>query len=299
MKELYILARPDPAPVELAVLKDAYEAEDLTFEPLEEEGSFAISSEEVRVEARFESREQGLGWTPELITGSDEAKALLKTARGFYRIAFTPGKPQPSIAVFEALWCARALIEQGEAVLLDVTSFKLHDAADVAEITELDFDIRDHVNLHAIEATQGDSPLWVHSHGMEKFGMRDVEIFSLSEQDLLPAESFLHELCTDMAFGQSPPPRTFVDTSGGHGFMMVPSEEARGTLIGVPLETFEGHEGLSYTIVSPEGRHLISELLKPYRERFEPEDPDADRDAPGAAPRRCSRRSRRASSAAA
>ena len=85
-----------------------------------------------------------------------------------------------------------------------MTAFKLHDAADVEEITELDFDIRDHVNLHAVEAIEGDTPLWVHSHGMEKFGARDVEMFHLGEDDLPAAETFLHELCTDMAFGQGP-----------------------------------------------------------------------------------------------
>jgi hypothetical protein len=156
-------------------------------------------------------------------------------------------------------------------VLLDVTAYKLHDAQDVGEITELDFDIRDHVNLHAVEATSGDTPLWVHSHGMAKFGLRDVEIFHLSEADLLATESFLHELCTDLAFGQGPGPRALVETSNGESFILLPSEEARTNLMGVPLETFEGHEGLFFTVVSPEGRHNIAGILRPYRERFEQE----------------------------
>ncbi len=50
--------------------------------------------------------------------------------------------------------------------------------------------------------------------------------------------------------------------------MLVPSEEARINLLGVPLETFEGHEGLFLTVVSPQGRHNMAELLRPYRERF-------------------------------
>jgi hypothetical protein len=106
---------------------------------------------------------------------------------------------------------------------------------------------------------------------MDKFGMRDVEVFHLSEEDLMPAESFLHELCTDLAFGQGPKPRELVETSAGDGFMVVPSEDARVTLMGLSLETFEGHEGLFFTVVSPEGRHNITEILKPYRGRFEKE----------------------------
>jgi uncharacterized protein YegJ (DUF2314 family) len=109
--------------------------------------------------------------------------------------------------------------------------------------------------------------------GMEKFGARDLEIFHLGEQDLLPAEAFLYELCTDLAFGQQPALRTEMGTSEGQTFMLVPSEEARTNLMGVPLEAFEGHEGLFLTVVSPQGRHNTAELLRPFRERFaqEPE----------------------------
>ena len=73
---------------------------------------------------------------------------------------------------------------------------------------------------------------------------------------------------TDLAFGQGPPLRTQMGTSEGQSFMMVPSEEARTNLLGVPLDAFEGHEGLFLTVVSPQGRHNTAELLRPYRERF-------------------------------
>jgi hypothetical protein len=119
-----------------------------------------------------------------------------------------------------------------------------------------------------VEVIEGEMPLWVHSHGMEKFGARDLEIFHLSDQDLLPAEAFLHELCTDLAFGQGPPLRTEMGTSEGQTFMLVPSEEARTNLLGVPLNAFEGHEGLFLTVVSPQGRHNTAELLRPFRGRF-------------------------------
>ena len=55
--------------------------------------------------------------------------------------------------------------------------------------------------------------------------------------------------------------------------MLVSSEEARHGMLGIPLDTFEGHEGDYWTVVSPEGRHTTSELLRPYRSRFEQEDP--------------------------
>jgi len=285
VREIYVLATPADAPVSIEAFRSSFESEDVKVAAEPDGRTFVLSAEEVELTVRFETRQEPLGWSPDLITGSEEAKAALEQARGFYRLSFEPrgGGPQPSVAVFEALWCARTLMEHVDGVLLDVTAFKLHDEGDVTEITELDFDIRDHVNLHAVEATTGETPLWVHSHGMAKFGQRDVEIFHLAEADLLPAEAFLHELCTDMAFGQAPPERTVVETSNGGGFMLVPSDEARGNLMGLELELFEGHEGLFFTVVSPEGRHNVSELLRPYRERFEDEDPEKAEELKGQA----------------
>jgi hypothetical protein len=271
LREVYILATAEPAAVPLEKLREAFESEEVDF-LIDEPGLyFSVRADETRVDVRFESRDQGLGWTPDLITGTEASHDALKKARGFYRVSFEPGKPQGSVAVFEALWCVRSIMEHVEGVLLDVTAYKLHDAEDVVEITELEFDIRDHLNLHAVEAAETDTPLWVHSHGMEKFGVRNVEIFHLGEDDLLPAETFLHELCTDLAFGQGPGVRAGVETSTGAAFMLLPSEEGRLNLFGVSSETFEGHEGLFYTVVSGDGRHSVAEILRPYRERFEDE----------------------------
>lgn len=275
MKEVYIVATEDAEPLGPEAIGEAFETDDVAVELDETPGSFRLRSAEADIAVRFEALESPLGWTPELLTGSESAHARLRRARGLYRVAYeTPEGSQPTVGVFEALWCARGLLERREGVLLDASAFKLHEEEDVREITELDFDIRDHVNLHALEAAPGDAPLWVHSHGMVKFGQRDVEIFHLAEADLLPAESFLHELCTDLAFGEGPVPRTPMETSNGEAFMLVSSEEARQRMLGsVPPDTFEGHEGEYWTVVSPEGRHTTSELLRPYRGRFEQEDP--------------------------
>jgi hypothetical protein len=272
VREVYIVATESGDPVNAESLRSSFESDEAEFIVGKGQGwSFLLKASDSEVHVRFERRSQPLGWSPDLLTGSPDAHALLKRAQGFYRIAFEPGKPQPSVAVFDALWCARALLERLTGVLLDTTSFKLHEAGDVVEITELEFDIRDHVNLHAVEVGTGATPLWVHSHGMEKFATRNIEVFHLAEQDLMAAESFLHELCTDLAFGQGPEPRSVLETSNGESFMLVPSEEARPKLMGVPLETFEGHEGLFLTVTGADGRHTSSELLKPYRERFEEE----------------------------
>lgn len=272
MKEVYVLAIESSSPAPLDEVRQAFESDDVRFSLMPGGEGFSLEAEGVRVEVRFDTQGLSKDWEPRLLTGSEEALQVFHRAQGFYRLSVEPGAgPQPTVPVFEALWCARKLMDAAQGVLLDLTAYKLHDAADVVDITELDFDIRDHVNLHAVAAIEGDTPLWVHSHGMEKFGTRDLEIFHLGEEDLLAAEMFLHELCTDMAFGQGPEARKLVHTSEGQSFMLVPSEEARVNLLGVPLETFEGHEALFLSVVSPLGRHNTAELLRPYRERFIPE----------------------------
>ncbi|WPB73060.1 hypothetical protein KYC5002_28845 [Archangium violaceum] len=268
MMEVYLVAISRAAPVPLDDLRAAFESEDMGFTAAPDGHGFTVEAEESRVEVVLEQRPAPTEWTPDMFSGSEPALEALTRARAFYRFAFETSSTQPTVPVFVALMCARIVLAHVEGVLVDITSSKVHESEDVAEITELDFDIRDHVNLHAVEVIEGETPLWVHSHGMEKFGARDLEIFHLGEQDLLPAEAFLHELCTDLAFGQGPPLRKEMGTSEGQTFMMVPSEEARTNLLGVPLEAFEGHEGLFLTVVSPQGRHNTAELLRPFRERF-------------------------------
>jgi hypothetical protein len=268
VKEVYLVAIARASAIPEDTLRAAFESEEMAYTPAPDGQGFTLEAEGSRVEVVFESRPTPTEWTSDLFSGSDTALESLSHARAFYRFAFETGGAQPTVPVFVALMCARIVLTHADGVLVDITSSKVHDSEDVAEITELDFDIRDHVNLHAVEVIEGETPLWVHSHGMEKFGARDLEIFHLGEQDLLPAEAFLHELCTDLAFGQGPPLRTEMGTSEGQGFMLVPSEEARANLLGVPLEAFEGHEGLFLTVVSPLGRHNTAELLRPFRERF-------------------------------
>jgi len=274
VKEVYIVATEDAEPLSPEAIGEAFETDDVAVELDESGGSFRLRSAEADIAVRFEALEMPFGAPGEPVVGSESARARLQRSRGLYWVSYeTPSGSQPTVGVFEALWCARALLERREGVLWDRSASKLHEEEDVREITELDFDIRDHVNLHVVEAAPGDAPLWVHSHGMSKFGQRDVEIFHLAEADLLPAESFLQELCSDLAFGEGPTPRTPMETSNGEAFMLVSSEEARHGMLGIKLETFEGHEGEYWTVVSPEGRHTTSELLRPYRSRFEEEDP--------------------------
>lgn len=271
MKDVYVLATLEAEPVAEETVREAFAGDEVELVFGEDGNLFSVRAEESRVDVSFETRESPLGWTPELLVGSPELRRTLETARGFYRIRYVPGKPQQTVAVFEALWTVRGLMELVDSVCVDVTAFRLHSPQDVEEITELDFDIRDHVTIHAMPMAEGSTAMWVHTHGLTKFGTQDVEVFNIQEEDLPAAETFLQELCTDLAFGQGPAMRAVVSTSVGRQFTMVPSEEARTNLPNVNPELFEGHEAQLVAIVTPEGKHALGEMLEQYRDRFEDE----------------------------
>ncbi|MDX2008963.1 MAG: DUF2314 domain-containing protein [Myxococcaceae bacterium] len=271
MKDVFVLATEKTEPVARAALEEAFAGDEVELVFGEDDCLFSVRADTSRVDVSFEVRDTPLGWSPDLLIGTPELRRLLEGARGFYRVRYTPGQPQQTVAVFEALWTVRTLMELVDAVCVDVTAFRMHSALDVEEITELDFDIRDHVTIHAMAMSEGAPAMWVHTHGLSKFGTLDVELFNIHEDDLPAAETFLHELCTDLAFGQGPSQRMIVSTSVGKAFILVPSEEARTNLPGVDPELFEGHDAQMVTVVSPEGKHSMSEMLEQYRDRFEEE----------------------------
>jgi hypothetical protein len=274
LREVYIVACDSTQAVAPEIVTEAFEAEEVTVVFGEDGALFSVRAEASRVDVKFETRLAPLGWTPELLTGTPELRAMLEKAVGFYRVSFEPGKPQASVAAFEALWTVRTLLELVEGVAIDTLAFKIHSPLDVEEITELDFDIRDHVTVHAQAIGEGDRNLWVHTHGMGKFASPDVEMFHLTEEDLAAGETFFQELCTDLAFGQGPQPRQVISTSVGMGFQLLPADEARANLYQVDPESFTGHTQGYLSVVSPEGRHGMTEILKHYRERFEEESED-------------------------
>lgn len=273
----YIVATNTPEPLPEEVIREAFSDEGVEVTVGDEGLLFAVAAGAARVEVSFDGRLTPLGWTPELLTGTDELREALRSARGFYRVAFEPGAPKGTVAVFEALWTVRTLLAVTDGVAVDTTAFKLHSPQDVDEIIELDFDIRDHLTIHQQALGDDEGSLWLHTHGLVKFGSLEVEMFNIAEDDLAAAETFLHELCTDMAFGQGPSPGQVVATSIGLAFTLVPGEEARANLY-VDPESFDGHVTGYLTVVSPEGRHSMSGLLQHYRERFEGES-DAETEA--------------------
>ena len=271
LREIYIVACDSAEALAPEIITEAFEADDVKVVFGEEGALFSVRADASRVDVKFETRLAPLGWTPDLLTGTPELRATLEKALGFYRVSFEPGKPQASVAAFEALWTVRTLLELVEGVAVDITSYKLHSPMDVEEITELDFDIRDHITVHAEQLGTTERNMWVHTHGMGKFASPDVEMFHITEEDLPAAETFFQELCTDLAFGQGPQPRQVISTSVGMGFQLLPAGEARANLYQTDPDAFTGHNKDFLTVVNGDGRHQMAEILKHYRDRFEEE----------------------------
>lgn len=275
MKDIYIVASGTEEPREVEKIRDAFSTEDVELVFGEDGCLFSVRSNSRASMSAFTGAKRlwvGRGPSSRVWEGPSG-----RCPRPGGSIAWPSRRERPrrQLRVFEGLWVARMLLELlVEGVLLDVTAFKLHTLQDVEEMTGLDFDIRDHVAIHAQEPEGLEQALWVHTHGLSKFGIADVEMFYISEEDLPAAEVFLQELCTDLAFGQGPAPRVAVPTSVGNSFMLVPSEEGRTSLHGVVPETFEGHEGNSLVVVGPDGRHSMGQVLAQYRDHFEEESED-------------------------
>ncbi|MGZ6131444.1 MAG: hypothetical protein ACXWLF_05435, partial [Myxococcaceae bacterium] len=87
MREVYIVATEDAEPLGAEGIGETFETDDVTVELDESPGSFRLHSAEADIAVRFEALETPLGWTPELLTGSEAAHARLRRARGLYRVA--------------------------------------------------------------------------------------------------------------------------------------------------------------------------------------------------------------------
>ena len=99
MREVYIVATEQTESLAPGVLAEAFSVDDAGFELAEDGSGFRLRSAESTVTVRFEALEAAIGWTPDLLTGSDDAHGVFRRARGFYRIAFEPGVPGPAAAV--------------------------------------------------------------------------------------------------------------------------------------------------------------------------------------------------------
>ena len=106
MKDVYIVATASPKPVTDEALREAFESDEIELKLGEDGCLFSVRAEATRIDVRFESRKEDLGWSPDLLSGAPSAHEALQGSRGFYRLSFEPGKPQATVAVRNTSWAA-------------------------------------------------------------------------------------------------------------------------------------------------------------------------------------------------
>ena len=123
MREVYLLATDAAVPLTEDEIRAAFETDEVQLMFGEEGCLFSVRADDSRVDVKFQARPDALGWLPDLLTGTDASHQTLKEAKGFYRFSFEPGKPQASVAVFEALWCVRSLLDVTHFFFFDLSSY--------------------------------------------------------------------------------------------------------------------------------------------------------------------------------
>src|ERR1700687_184704 len=112
VKDIYLLATEHEEPLSLDALERIFHSQEVGFSPGDHNSLCTITSGEFQVEVRF-SR---LGTSPPIraedLTGNEASQRAVREAKGFYWLSFEPGRPQASVAVFEALGCARNSMEE-------------------------------------------------------------------------------------------------------------------------------------------------------------------------------------------
>lgn len=222
----------------------------------ESRDTVALSTSHADLRIEYDSAEAIAPWLNKPLLGTRELRAHIGAATGCYRVYFRElTVPQ---TLFEALWVARVIAEMCGGAMLDVTSLQMHSATDLAEMTELDFDIRDHIVIHSVDINRN-GKLWLHSHGMAKFGARDLEVFDIDEHLQEAGEIFLRELGTEYAFSHGPPLSRIMRTTLGGTFMVVADCERKGAAYCAQSAGF-------LTVLGGSGTHTVCALLAPYLE---------------------------------
>ena len=87
-----------------------------------------------------------------------------------------------------------ALSELYEGKILDLSAQKVLSVSSIKNfISGKNFKIEDHISVHFVEDQENGST-WLHTHGMEKFGLPNIETFDITRDNLLNARQLMNDL---------------------------------------------------------------------------------------------------------
>ena len=115
-----------------------------------------------------------------------------------YRVRACEMEPDNLDYLRSGLLVAGELAALVGGLIVDPLARMIKDAAAVADVIDRGFDPFDHLSLHI---DTGESPYWVHTHGMEKFGHADVQVLGVPHGSVSIAERLIRHLVSAVIAG--------------------------------------------------------------------------------------------------
>lgn len=113
------------------------------------------------------------------------------------------------------------------------------------------FHARGYVATHFVRGDV-DRVSWVHTHGMDRFGLPDVEAFDITEDDAEDVVAFLHEAAESWIRSDPPAPSAQPRRVDGVKVRLLDAKVARRRAKGYDESAWDGHDS-AYVTVTPLG----------------------------------------------
>jgi hypothetical protein len=114
------------------------------------------------------------------------------------------------------------------------------------------FHVRGYLATHYVRPAEG-RPSWLHTHGMARFGLPDIEAFRVGEDDTDDVVAFVHEIAETWLHEDPPALGAQTRRVDGVKVRFVDSKDERPGIEGFDESTWEGHE-TPYVTLSPKAQ---------------------------------------------
>jgi hypothetical protein len=217
-------------------------------DPVEAEKQASLGND---ASAADEEGGEGGGAEPEAESeGGDDGEAdgePRKAPEGWLLFGHTPRAGNRSEDLLRVCELALRMAEQLGLRLFDPVLNETFMCEDWAYRLTEPFHARGYVATHFVRG-DGERPSWVHTHGMDRFGLPDVEAFSVPVEDAEDVVAFLHEAAESWIREDPPAPSAQPRRVDGVKVRVLDARVARRRVKGYDESAWEGHDTPYFTI---------------------------------------------------
>lgn len=170
---------------------------------------------------------------------------------GWLLFGHTPRSGQRSEDLLRVCELALRMAERLGLKLFDPILGETFECEDWAYRLTEPFHARGYVATHFVKGDV-DRVSWVHTHGMDRFGLPDVEAFDVEEEDAEDVVAFLHEAAESWIRSDPPAPSAQPRRVDGVKVRLLDANVARRRAKGYDEQAWEGHD-TPYVTVTPVG----------------------------------------------